>query len=150
MLCNLLDVRLMLIIEEGGRVRRAVKSNPRNRLVEYRAQSLTNFSIACRLQRSIAEPLDIYWRIMAQASAAVCCVLATAKSPVAFPRRCPPGGGRSSGIVLNKIIVLAYLWSYRIGLCFVQARSRWRESNRGVTAAAEKISCCGAPAWATR
>lgn len=56
-----------------------MKSNPGNRLVEYRSQSLTNFSIACRLQRSIAEPLDIYWRIMAPASAAVCYVLATAK-----------------------------------------------------------------------
>lgn len=74
-----LVVRLMLIAEGGDRVRRAVKSNPRNRLVECRSQSLTNFSIACRLQRSIAEPLDIYWRIMAPASAADCCVLATAK-----------------------------------------------------------------------
>lgn len=74
-----LDVCLVLIMEGGDRVRRAVKSNSRNRLVECRSQSLTNFSIACRLQRSIAEPLDTYWRIMALASAAVRCVLATAK-----------------------------------------------------------------------
>ena len=77
-----LDVRLMLIMEGGDRVRRAVKSDPRNRLVECRPQSLTNFSIACRLQRSIAEPLDIYWRIMALASAALCLAWRRAKASV--------------------------------------------------------------------